>query len=312
MSTEAVASKVVRTYYGARASDPTWIASGAWSHAFAVTVDDAELVLRIGKHGSDFAKDAAVARLAGPELRVPAVTALGDVDGWHYAVSSRAQGTALDDLSGDDLALVLPSLLAALDGIGELELTGTVGYGNWAPDGRAPYGSWLDALLAIGEETDRVPGWRTALVESGIGLEPVDAGLAAIASLAPYLPDERRMIHGDLLSRNVLVADSSVTAVLDWGNAMYGDNLYDAAWLIYWWPWYPQWSAVDISTELFAHWTARGALPPNARERLHTYLIHIGLDAIAYCAFRGRWDEVRANADTVQSLAKASPGGYCC
>jgi hygromycin-B 4-O-kinase len=304
MSVEAVASKIVRLYYGPRASEPAWLASGAWSHAFSLTVDNAELVLRIGKHGSDFAKDAAVARLAGPNLLVPPVLAVGEVDDWHYAVSSRAQGTALDDLSGHDVALVLPSLLTALEGIADLSLGETVGYGNWAPDGRAPYGSWLDALLAIGDETDRVPGWRAALVESGIGLEPIDAGLAGIAALAPYLPDERRMIHGDLLSRNVLVADSSVTAVLDWGNAMYGDSLYDAAWLIYWWPWYPQWNAVDITSELFAHWTVRGALPPNARERLHAYRIHIGLDAIAYCAFRGRWDEVRANVDTVLSLTR--------
>jgi hygromycin-B 4-O-kinase len=302
MSVEDVASKVVRTYYGARASKLKWLAGGEWSQAFALTVDDAELVLRIGKHGSDFAKDAAVARLAAPALPVPEVLTIGEIDDWHYAVSTRAQGIALDDLSGDDLVRVLPSLLTALEGIGDLDLAGTVGYGNWAPDGRAPYGSWVDALLAIGDETDRVPGWRAALVKSGIGLEPVEAGLAAIAALAPYLPDERRMIHGDLLSRNVLVTDFSVTAVLDWGNALYGDSLYDAAWLIYWWPWYPQWSAVDITTELFAHWTARGTLPPNARERLHAYLIHIGLDAIAYCAFRARWTDVQTNVDTVLAL----------
>ncbi len=97
-------------------------------------------------------------------------------------------------------------------------------------------------------------------------------------------------------------SSASVTVVLDWGNAMYGDSLYDAAWLIYWWPWYPQWSATDISAELFAHWTASGTFPPNARQRLHAYLIHIGLPAIAYCAFRGRWDDVRANVDTVLAL----------
>jgi hypothetical protein len=26
----------------------------------------------------------------------------------------------------------------------------------------------------------------------------------------------------------------------DWGNALYGDHLYDAAWLLYWWPWMPE------------------------------------------------------------------------
>jgi hypothetical protein len=41
--------------------------------------------------------------------------------------------------------------------------------------------------------------------------------------------------------------------------------------------------AIDIYAELLAHWHATGPLPTHLRERLHAYLIHIGLDAIAYC-----------------------------
>ncbi|MET7494002.1 phosphotransferase [Streptomyces sp900116325] len=196
-----------------------------------------EVVLRIGAHGTDFAKDEVAARFAGPHLPVPPVLARGVVDAWQYAISARAHGTGFDDLSAADVALTLPSLLTALDAIGRIDLAGTAGYGIWTPDGRAPYDSWADALLSIGTETARVPGWRATLADSEIGLGPVEAGLARLATLGPYLPNERQMIHGDPLSRNVLAADGTVTAVLDWGNALYGDHLYDAAWLIYWWPW---------------------------------------------------------------------------
>ncbi|MEU2316250.1 hypothetical protein [Streptomyces albidoflavus] len=44
------------------------------------------------------------------------------------------------------------------------------------------------------------------------------------------------------------------------------------------------------------------------RERLHAYLLHIALDALAYCACRGRWDEVRAHVGTVLTLASAGGG----
>ncbi|WP_327128849.1 phosphotransferase [Streptomyces sp. NBC_01727] len=229
-------------------------------------------------------------------------------DAWHYAISARADGTGSDDLFAADMALTLPSLLTALDAIGGIDRAGTTGYGIWTPDGRAPYDSWVDALLAIGTETARVPGWRAALAHSEIGLGKVETGLAALVTLAPYLPSERRMIHGDLLSRNVLAAGGAVTAVLDWGNARYGDHLYDAAWLLYWWPWYSQWRTFDIQAELLAHWHATGPLPTHLRERVHAYLIHIGLDAIAYCTFQRRWDEVRHNAQTVVALANSAPG----
>ncbi|MFD4025806.1 phosphotransferase family protein [Streptomyces sp. NPDC058576] len=305
-----LARRLVRTSFGARATEPQPLAAGAWSQAFELTIDGEETVLRVGAHGADFAKDELVAGLAGPGLPVPAVLVRGVVDTWHYAISTRAHGIGLDDLPAADVALTLPSLLTTLDAIGEIDLSGTAGYGIWTPDGQAPYDSWPDALLAISAETTRVPGWKAALADSEIGLGPVEAGLAALAALTKYLPDERNMIHGDLLSRNVLAADGTVTAVLDWGNALYGDSLYDAAWLIYWWPWYPQWHAADIYAALLGHWRAAGPLPTHLRERLHAYLIHIGLDAIAYCIFQRRWDEVRSNANIVAALANSAPGEY--
>ncbi|MFE1128398.1 phosphotransferase family protein [Streptomyces albidoflavus] len=241
------APRLVRTLYGDRATEPRSLASGAWSQAYALTLDGAEVVLRVGAHGEDFAKDEVVARLAGPGLPVPPVLARGEAEGWAYAVSGRVRGTALDDLSGEAVARTLPSLLRALDAAARVDLAGTSGYGIWTPDGFAPHASWPEALLAIGTETPRVPGWRAALVDSGIGLGPVEAGLSALAALTPCLPDARRLIHGDLLSRNVLAGEAGITGVLDWGNALYGDPLYDAAWLLHWWPWYPGWRTPPCS-----------------------------------------------------------------
>lgn len=189
------------------------------------------------------------------------MTALDGAEGWAYAVSGRVRGTALDDLSGEAVARTLPSLLRALDAAARVDLAGTSGYGIWTPDGLAPHASWPEALLAIGTETPRVPGWRAALVDSGIGLGPVEAGLSALAALTPCLPDARRLIHGDLLSRNVLAGEAGITGVLDWGNALYGDPLYDAAWLLHWWPWYPGWRPGDLHAALLTHWRATGPTP---------------------------------------------------
>lgn len=303
-----LARRLVRTAFGARATEPRPLAAGAWSQAFELTVDGSDMVLRIGSQGTDFAKDEIAARFTGPDLPVPQMLTRGVIEGWHYAITTRAYGIGFDDLPAAEVVPTLPGLLTTLDAIGQIDLTNATGYGIWTPDGKAPYDSWPDALLAIGTETARVPGWRAILADTAIGLAPIDIGLDAIAALAPRLPGERRMIHGDLLSRNVLAADDAVTAVLDWGNAMYGDSLYDAAWLIYWWPWNPQWRDVDIFTELSNHWQACGSTSPNLHERLHAYLIHIGLDAIAYCTFRRRWHEVRSNVDTVVALANSAPG----
>ena len=151
---------------------------------------------------------------------------------------------------------------------------------------------------------------------SPTGAAPFDRAYARLAELVSGLEVPRHLIHGDLLNRNVLVtvpargddppeppARLRISAVLDWGNAMYGDPLYDAAWLIYWWRWYPQWQCIDISAELRDHWVRRGGPPADLDRRLTACLLHIGLDAMSYNAFRGRWDDLARNAAQLAALA---------
>jgi hygromycin-B 4-O-kinase len=219
-------------------------------------------------------------------------------------VSERAPGEVLDGLDGPGMRAALPGLLAVLDALRDIDVSGTQGYGIWTPDGTGPAPSWAQTLLAISEETPRVPGWRAALAASPVGMRPFDQGYARLRELAAGLPDERHVIHGDLVNRNVLVQDSRITAVIDWGNALYGDWLYDAAWLIYWWPWFPQWQDIDITAELETHWKQHGGMPPGLGHRLQGCLLHIGLDAMAYNAYRGpdRWDDLARTASQVSGL----------
>jgi hygromycin-B 4-O-kinase len=133
-------------------------------------------------------------------------------------------------------------------------------------------------------------------------MAPFARGYARLRELAEGLPDDRHLIHGDLLNRNVLVQDSRITAVIDWGNAMYGDWLYDAAWLIFWWPWFPHWRDIDIAAELAKHWNGYGGPPPGLDHRLQACLVHIGLDAMAYNAYRRRWDDLARTSSQLSQL----------
>jgi hygromycin-B 4-O-kinase len=97
----------------------------------------------------------------------------------------------------------------------------------------------------------------------------------------------------------VLVQDAAITAVLDWGNATYGDWLYDAAWLIHWWPSFPQWRDIDITAELEGHWRQHGIPVPDQGHRLEACLLHIALDLMSYAAYRRRWDDLSRIAEQI-------------
>jgi hygromycin-B 4-O-kinase len=305
----AEAERFIARTYGTRAGKLTPLGAGAWSRAYAFTLDGRDAVVRFGAYGEDFAKDRRMARYSSPRLPIPAVIELGETPGGYFVVSRRAYGAFLDELDADGMRVVLPGLLEALRAAWGIDLSSTAGYGGWRPDGSAPHASWRDALLDItlARPNPRLPGWREALEASPTGAGPFGAAAEALRGLVERCPDVRQIVHGDLLNRNVLVQGGQVTAVLDWGNSMYGDGVYDLAWLTYWWPWYPQWSGIDIGAVIAEHMAEAGEELPAFDERLRCCQVFIGLDAQAYSAFTGRWDEVAANARRTLSLIERTP-----
>lgn len=304
-SIRTAADQLIAERFGSRARRLEPLAAGQWSQAFSLQLDGEDVVLRMGAYGEDFAKDEIVANRVVPELPVPRILHRGETENLSFAISQRAVGIAFDDATAEQLEAVLPAFFTTLDLIAATDISDTKGYGGWQPDGTAPRTSWADFLLSIEHETPRVP-WRTALAASATGMRPFERGLAALEHMALQLPDKRQLVHADLLNRNVLIDGDRVTAVLDWGNAQYGDRLYDAAWLIYWWPSYPQWGAVDIRSRLRAHWRETDGVPDDVQYRLLAYQLHIGLDSMAYCAFTQRWDDVARAAETVLTLSRTT------
>jgi hygromycin-B 4-O-kinase len=301
--TDTAARAFVAQRYGSQAGGLQPLGSGEWSRAYALVLEGRQQVIRFGAHVEDFRKDALMAEYSRPALPIPRVTEIGPAGEGYFAVSERASGLLLDQADGTVMRAVLPALLATLDAIAGVQVADGQGFGIWGADTVAPAASWAEALLAVAQETARVPGWRAALASSPTGAAPFERSYARLADLVSGLEVPRHLIHGDLLNRNVLVRGDQVAAVIDWGNAMYGDALYEAAWLIYWWPWYPQWQRIDIAAELRNHWARRGDQPADLDRRLTACLLHIGLDAMSYSAFRGRWDDLARNAAQLATLA---------
>jgi hygromycin-B 4-O-kinase len=107
-------------------------------------------------------------------------------------------------------------------------------------------------------------------------------------------------VHGDLLAGNVLVSPRNrVGAVLDWGNSLAGDPLYDLAWLMFWAPWHPGIDPVRVRRAARSRFGAAGL-----EERLLCYQLHIALDGMQYQAFAGRTDDLAATAGHASSLLR--------
>jgi hygromycin-B 4-O-kinase len=281
------------------------LGTGVWSKAFAFQILGRHYVIRFGAHQKDFGKDRLAARYACAALPIPRVIEFGEALGGYYAISERVYGEYIDDVDEAQMRALLPALFAALDAARLADLSGTMGYGSWNAGGNAPHPSWQAALLDVANDrpTDRIHGWRKRLAASPVGIEPFDKAYGQLQLLTDLFPEERHLIHSDLLHYNVLVKADRITGVLDWGCAMYGDFLYDLAWFCFWQPWYPAWQSIDFLAEAMRHYASIGLDVPHLWERLCCCQIHIGLAGQAYMAYSGNWTDLQDTARRTLEVA---------
>ena len=280
---------------------------GEWSRVYAVHRGNEELVVRFSRYRDDFEKDRLAAGWSGPDLPVPEVLEIGEAPGGAYAITRRVRGEYLDVLDERRMRAVLPSLFRALDAARRIDLSSTRGFGGWDARAGGQHRTWREALLTIGATVPagRNEGWRERLEESPTGSGAFDEALDRLRALVDVCPEERHVIHDDLLNRNVLVEGARIIAVLDWGSSNYGDFLWDIALLVYGSAWFPAWSGIDFAAEAARHFARIGLSVPKYEERLRCYAIRIGLSGIAYNAFKGRSDDIAWHAARTLEFARA-------
>ena len=129
------------------------IGGGEWSQAFSFISGGRDLVVRFVEHVEDYRKDELAYRYAGPDLPIPKVIEIGDAFSAHYAVSERRYVGPLVQLDGEGLEAVLPSIMRFLGALRYADVSVSSGYGMWTPDRDAPFATWRDCLLAVGDDT---------------------------------------------------------------------------------------------------------------------------------------------------------------
>jgi hygromycin-B 4-O-kinase len=290
-----------------RSARITVMRPGEWSVVYSVVTADADLVARFGAYDEDFEKDAYAARYSSPALPIPPIMEWGPALGGFYAIAERIGGEHIDGLDEMRMRRLLPVLFAAMDAMRAVDLSTSSGFGGWRADGRTSHRSWRAWLLGFVDEpaTRGAPGWRELLKGAPTSLAAFKEGYARLRERVDHCPEERHLIHNDLINRNVLVDGDRISAVLDWGSSMYGDFLYELAILIFYQPWFPAWRNIDFAAETRAHYDAIGLDVPRFSERLACYTLRIGLDDMAYSAFRKRWEKVAAITARVLENARA-------
>jgi hygromycin-B 4-O-kinase len=303
----AGAEAFLREHFGADVQHSQELGRGEWSVAFAYRFAGHDYVARFGLFDEDFMKDRIAATYTSERVPIPQIGEIGQYKHGFFALSERAYGNFLENLDENAMRAVLPNLLATLDALQELELSDTRGFGLWDAKGVAPHASWQEALLDVVNDRPekRTHGWRKSLEEVPGNLAVFEQAATLFATKVPLCPNERHLIHNDLLNRNVLVDTHRVTALLDWGDSRYGDYLYDIAHVLYWWPWFTQWRTIDMLGAIEQRYETKKLDVQDFHERLQCYQMHIGLDSMAYQCYTKRWNNFAWSAKRTFEVARS-------
>jgi aminoglycoside phosphotransferase (APT) family kinase protein len=128
-----------------------------------------------------------------------------------------------------------------------------------------------------------------------------------IRVLLDACPERRDLVHGDLLNRNVLIAEdaSRITAVFSWKCSVRGDFLFDVAWCTFWGAWHPGIAALDLWIRTVNSPSLSEEALDDAALRHHCYELQIGASHLGWHAWTGDHNELRAvAAHTAQVLAR--------
>lgn len=279
----AAVRQLVRGHVGDGVEDIQPLSGGFFSQAFAAAVAGRQYVIRINAevHAAEsFAKDDYAWRhFASPALPIPRVVATGTTADGYYAISERAAGKTLSDCSPEERTAILPALLDTLDAVRRADVSTSGGYGDWGSDGNGRFASWRGFLAsAIDNHLDGYyANWHAWFDASFLERDLYETVFRQMLEFADSCPDQRALIHNDFQLENVLADGARITGVIDWANALYGDPLYDVAWLR-WQSANPGWWYDDGAAILDARYKSL----PHYAERIACYQCHIGLDHLRF------------------------------
>ena len=293
--------------YGSGVTDISILGNGAWSHAYSFVYDSNKYVIRWSKFRENFDRDALASTYSHKDFPIPHILEIGKEFGKNYAISQFVSGTYVESLSATELEKTLPSLLSLFSAMQNVNLSQTVGYGSWNKYGKGANASWKEFLLDVKNDYEGtlIHGWKNNLINSSFDISLFDQLYEDLKILANKCTEDRFLIHSDLLNFNLLVKDNKVSAVLDWGSSKYGDCLYDLAWFVFYAPWFPQFQQIQLCERLINYFKSSLKNVENFDSRLLCCQLHIGIDSIAYNAYRKDWKAVQKVAEYTLKIARS-------
>lgn len=265
--------QVLKNCYDTEIKNFSNITGGELSAAFSYRTNNKAYVIRINSDSKGFFKDDyAFKHFSSYGIPIPETHAVEqfDEDYW-YSITDRMPGKTLDQI--EESTMVIDSVIATLDVIHEIPVVGKK-YGDWDASGEASHNTWREHLLALLEENQRDSDSKN--YADWFELAVVRDLTDQFVKLVEYCPEHRHLLHADFESGNTLSDGHSITGVIDWANAKYGDPVFDIAWIDFWK------EHINYKGFFKQYIQDKGRDVKNYEERVVCYTLYFGIGALFF------------------------------
>ena len=195
-----------------------------------------------------------------------------------YSIVKKVKGDFVHLFPQEKFNSVDCNLIDLLYLIHTTDIADTRGFGNWEEWKNARYKSMQEHIL---EGLEREKIYTNERFSTGIfEIELYNEGSDKIRELLKFCSSYRFLVHADYGYDNVLAdSEGNITAVFDWEHSIFGDFVYDIAWLDFW-----GFREEDTYSKLYYEKYKGSDLLDfeNYEERLLCYKIYVGMSAAGF------------------------------
>lgn len=249
------------------------VVEGMESQVYAFNYDNHDYIIRINPNIEGFKKDEYAYKHFNSDLiPIPRIIEVGKFSSDYYCISERIKGITLEDSSEAVVVNLIGDIDKLWSNISSIDISSSSGYGVFSSEtGNAPFSSWREYLLDIlnKEKYD----WEMIKKSDYIDSAVIDKTINMFKELIEFVPNERKLRHGDYGSNNLLVAENElkITGVIDWDLSSYGDPMYEVASANFWSDW------LLCMKKTADYWNELFKIFPNYQEIISCYQLHLGL-----------------------------------
>ena len=275
------------------------IYGGEQSQGFFFIVDGEEFVIRINKENEGFEKDKYMYdTFASSDVPIPQVMEIGKMDEkYFYAITKKVPGKILNSYSDEEFTQIFLQVFQVLEHMRNTDISTSQNFGHFTATGEAHFSSWKEFLLSINDEDWF--HWERIFEETFFEKTVFEDAYKKLTELVSFCPEERYLVHGDFGGDNVIAQKDEITGIIDWSEALYGDFLYDVAWMDFW-----NNHALSVKDTFYELSHNKGDNMDHYNERILAYQIRLGLSSLYFYAITNQFEKYVWSRDKLMSVMK--------